>query len=187
MSAGGLYGYLMSSLVTLIPIYLDKDLGIKKTEIGIIITAVIIGTLRARCLSGGRQIAFGKRRTLLVCSIVMSIVFALMAFHHDWRLFIVTGAVLGAVAGSLYPIGLAIIGGIVSRERLGAATSMFSLAFGLGSLIGPSASGFAMTHLGDRWLFYIPSILSALFALEMIVLYKRIASRKKMDIQEAGR
>ncbi|HST23527.1 MAG TPA: MFS transporter [Blastocatellia bacterium] len=185
MSAGGLYGYLMSSLVTLIPIYLEKVLSIQETEVGIIITAVIIGTLASQVPIGRAADRFGKRRTLLVCSIVMSVVFALMAFHHDWRLFIATGAVLGAVAGSLYPIGLAIIGGIVGRERLGAATSMFSLAFGFGSLVGPSASGFAMIHLGDRWLFYIPCILTALFALELIVLYKRIASRKKMDIQQA--
>lgn len=185
MSAGGLYGYLMSSLVTLIPIYLEQDLGTEKTEVSVIITAVIIGTLVSQVPIGRAADRFGKRRTLLSCSIVMSVVFALMAFHHDWRLFIATGAVLGAVAGSLYPIGLAIIGGIVSKERLGAANSMFSLAFGLGSLIGPSFSGFAMTQFGGRWLFYIPSILTALFALEMIVLYKRIVSRKKPDIQEA--
>ena len=185
MSAGGLYGYLMSSLVTLIPIYLEKVIGIQETEVSIIITAVIIGTLVSQVPIGRAADHFGKRRTLLVCTIVMSIVFALMAFHHDWRLFIATGAVLGAVAGSLYPIGLAIIGGIVGKERLGAATSMFSLAFGFGSLVGPSASGFAMTHFSDRWLFYIPCILTALFALELVVLYKRIASRKKPDIQQA--
>ncbi|MGA9770901.1 MAG: MFS transporter [Blastocatellia bacterium] len=185
MSAGGLYGYLMSSLVMLIPIYLEKDLHVQKTEIGGIITAVIIGTLLSQVPIGRAADRFGKRRTLLVCTVVMSIVFALMSFHNDWRLFIATGAVLGAVAGSLYPIGLAIIGGIVNKERLGAATSMFSLAFGLGSLVGPTVSGFAMTHYGDRWLFYIPSILTLLFALELIVLYKRIAPRKKTDIPGA--
>lgn len=185
ISAGGLYGYAMSSLVTLITIYLKEDMRIQETEIGVIITAVIIGTLVSQVPIGRAADRFGKRRTLLVCAMVMSVVFALMASHHDWRLFIATGAVLGAVAGSLYPIGLAIIGGIVSKERLGAATAMFSFAFGFGSLVGPFVSGFAMTNFGNRWLFYIPSVLTALFALELIVLYKRIAPRKKPDIQQS--
>jgi len=185
MSAGALYGYLMSSLVTLIPLYLKQDLRIEGTEIGIIITAVIVGTLVSQVPIGHAADRFGKRKTLLVCSFVMALVFALMAFHHDWRPFIATGAVIGAAAGSLYPIGLAIIGGIVKRERLGAATSMFSLAFGFGSLVGPSASGFAMTHLGNRWLFYLPSILATAFAFELIVLYKRIASQKKTNLKNA--
>jgi MFS family permease len=103
-----------------------------------------------------------------------------MAFHSDWRFFILTGPIVGAMAGSLYPIGLAMIGGIVGRRRLGAATSLFSLAFGVGSLVGPSVSGLAMTHLGFRWLFYLPSILAAAFVLEMIGLYKSTAARRRL-------
>jgi MFS family permease len=107
-----------------------------------------------------------------------------MGFHWEWRLFIATGAVAGAMAGSLYPVGLAMIGGIVSKERLGAATSLFSLAFGIGSLLGPSVSGLAMTHLGYRWLFYLPSILAIVFTVEMIGLYKQIATRKDLAVQD---
>jgi MFS family permease len=93
-----------------------------------------------------------------------------MAFHSDWRLFLATGALVGALAGSLYPIGLAILGGAVKKERMGAATSLFSLAFGVGSLAGPSISGLAMMNLGNRWLFYLPSILTAAFVLEIVML-----------------
>jgi MFS transporter, DHA1 family, multidrug resistance protein len=184
MSAGGLYGYSMSSLVTLIPLYLTEELKAKGTEMGTIITAVIVGAIISQVPLGHAADRFGKRKTLLVCSIVLSAVFAVMAFHTDWRLFIVTGAIAGAMAGSLYPIGLAMIGSIIKKERLGAATSLFSLAFGIGSLLGPSISGLAMTHLGYRWLFYLPSILSAAFAIEMVILYKQIASRKNSVVQD---
>jgi MFS family permease len=184
MSAGGLYGYSMSSLITLIPLYLTEELKAKETEMGTIITAVIVGAIISQVPLGHAADRFGKRKTLLVCAVVLSAVFALMAFHSDWRLFIATGAIAGAMAGSLYPIGLAMIGGIISKERLGAATSLFSLAFGVGSLLGPSISGLAMTHLGYRWLFYLPSILAAAFAIEMIALYKQIATRKKLVVQD---
>jgi MFS family permease len=182
MSAGALYGYSMSSLVTLIPLYLTQELKVTGPEMGTIITAVIVGAIVSQVPLGRAADRFGKRRTLLICSVVLAIVFWLMAFHTDWRYFIATGAITGAMAGSLYPVGLAMIGGIVDKRRLGAATSLFSLAFGIGSLIGPSVSGLAMTHLGYRWLFYLPSILTAAFVLEMIGLYKATAARKNRSV-----
>jgi MFS family permease len=178
LSAGALYGYLMSSLVTLIPIYL-KSIGIEERGMGLIITSVILGTLASQVPLGWAADRFGKRRTLLVCSLALSAVFGVMPFYTDWRFFLLTGALVGATAGSLYPIGLSIIGAIVSKDRLGAATSLFSLAFGIGSLVGPSVSGFAMNHLGRGWLFHLPALLTATFCLEMIALYSHTASRTR--------
>jgi MFS transporter, DHA1 family, multidrug resistance protein len=172
VSAGALYGFLMSSLVTLFPLYLRFEPGLNVTEVamGAIITAVIIGTIVSQVPIGRAADRFGKQRTLLVSTILLSGVFALMASHSDWRIFIATGAIVGALAGSLYPIGLAMLGGAVNRERLGAATSLFSLAFGVGSLSGPSVSGLAMMHLGNSWLFYLPSLLTIVFVIEIIAL-----------------
>lgn len=184
MSAGALYGYLMSSLVALVPVYLKQDMQSDETKTGMIITAVIVGTLASQVPIGRAADRFGKRRTLLACSIAMAIIFFLMALHRDWRWFIATGAGIGAAAGSLYPIGLAIIGGIVRKERLGAATAMFSLAFGFGSFVGPSVSGFAMTHLGNRWLFYMPSLLTAAFAVTLVALYKKTSLQKKTNLNK---
>jgi MFS family permease len=177
LSAGALYGYLMSSLVTLIPIYL-KAIAIEEQQMGLIITSVILGTLASQVPLGWAADRFGRRRTLLFCSSAVAAVFAVMPFYSDWRVFMLTGALVGAMAGSLYPIGLSIIGDIVSKDRLGAATSLFSLAFGIGSLVGPGASGFAMNHLGGGWLFYLPALLTATFCVEMIALYRQTASRK---------
>lgn len=177
MSAGMLYGYMMSSLVTLVPIYLTQDLRADSQQMGIIITAVIVGVLISQVPLGLAADRFGKRRTLFACAVVLAITFALMAMVQDWRWFIPTGILTGAMAGSLYPLGLAIIGSVIRPERLGAANSLFSLAFGIGSLTGPAVSGFAMTHLGDRWLFYLPMALTTLFVIELLVLYTAAAPR----------
>lgn len=174
ISAGALYGYLMSSLITLFPLYLKKEIGVPETAMGAIITSVILGTIASQVPIGRAADRFGKRKTLLVCTVLLGVVFAILPLHSDWRFFLVTGALAGALAGSLYPIGLALIGDIVSRKRLGAANSTFSLAFGIGSLVGPSMSGLAMTHLANpRWLFYLPTLLSAVFAIEIVALYRR--------------
>ena len=178
MLAGAVYGYLMSSLIALIPLYLDQELQTQQTEVGVIITSVIIGMLISQIPLGHAADRFGKRRTLLVCASILAVFFMLMAMHQDWRWFLVTGPVVGAMAGSLYPIGLALIGSIVSRQRLGAATSLFSLAFGCGSLLGPMVSGFAMYRFNNRWLFFLPAALAALFALSLLALYKKTAPRR---------
>lgn len=180
ISAGALYGYMMSSLITLVPLYLNRELVVPKTAMGAIITAVILGTIASQVPIGRAADRFGKRRSLLIAAVLLAVVFMLIPFHSDWRLFLVTGAAAGALAGCLYPVGLALIGEIVSKERLGAANSMFSLAFGLGSLIGPTISGLAMTHFGNpKLLFYLPALLSGAFALEIVAFYRKTAPRSR--------
>jgi len=178
ISAGALYGYLMSSLVTLFPLYLKKEIKVPETGMGAIITAVIVGTIVSQIPIAHAADRFGKRKTLLVCAILLGGVFAIFPMHSNWRLFLATGAIAGALAGSLYPIGLALIGDVMRKERLGTANSTFSLAFGLGSLAGPSISGLAMTHFDNpRWLFYLPCLLSAAFVVEIIALYRTTVPR----------
>ena len=178
ISAGALYGYLMSSLVTLFPLYL-QNLGVDETKMGSIITAVIVGTIISQVPIGYAADRFGRRRVILFSGVVVALIFFIMPMSSNWQNFLITGALLGAAAGSFYPVGLSIIGDIVSRERLGAANSLFSLVFGIGSLLGPAVSGFAMDKIGAGWLFYLPSILTALFCLEVGVLYRRTVARRK--------
>jgi MFS family permease len=167
----------MSSLVTLFPLYLKREIKVPEAGMAGIITAVIIGTIISQVPIGHAADRFGKRKTLLTCTVLLGGVCALMSLHSDWRMFLATGVLAGALAGSLYPIGLALIGQIVRKERLGAATSTFSLAFGVGSLVGPSASGLAMTQFDNpKWLLYLPAALCAIFALTVILLYSKTAS-----------
>jgi MFS transporter, DHA1 family, multidrug resistance protein len=177
ISAGALYGYLMSSLVTLFPLYLEREINVPEAGRAAIITAVIVGTIISQVPIGHAADRFGKRKTLLICTVLLGGVFGMMSLHTDWRLFLATGVLAGALAGSLYPIGLALIGQVVKKERLGAATSTFSLAFGIGSLIGPSASGLAMTHFDNpKWLLFLPSLLCGAFAVLIIALYRKTAA-----------
>ncbi len=179
ISAGALYGYLMSSLVTLFPLYLKQQLLIAETEMGGIITAVIVGTILSQVPIGRAADRFGKRRTMLICAVLLAVDFFVMTLHTDWRHFLITGAFAGALAGSFYPIGLAMVGGLVSKERLGAANSLFSLAFGIGSLTGPGLSGLAMSEFENpKWLFYLPVMLTVVFSSVLIALYGKTAARK---------
>lgn len=183
ISAGALYGYLMSSLVTLFPLYL-KNLGVSETKMGSIITAVIIGTIVSQVPLGYAADRFGKRKVLLLCAALVACIFTVMPLSANWQSFLLTGAMLGAVAGSFYPIGLSLIGELVSGKRLGAATALFTLLFGIGSLAGPTISGLAMNRLGDKWLFYLPAMLTAGFCIELLLLYKRAGSEKAKALEK---
>jgi MFS family permease len=173
VSAGSIYGYLMSSLITLFPLYL-KDRGISEVLMGTILTSVIVGTIACQIPLGWAADFYGKDKVLLGCGLILTVLFWMLPLSSQWWFYVAIGTVVGGLAGSLYPIGLSIIGSTVPARRLGAATSLFSLAFGTGSLVGPSASGLVMNHLGYDWLFYMPAILSAVLSLEVIVLNKRI-------------
>ncbi|HXG90942.1 MAG TPA: MFS transporter [Blastocatellia bacterium] len=187
MSAGAIYGYLMSSLVNLIPIYLQKELQVSQLQMGLIITSVIIGMLASQVPIGRAADRYGKRKTLLFCASCLAVLFYFIPFitSQYWWHFLIAGALAGALAGSLYPIGLAIIGSAVKKEKLGAATSLFSLAFGFGSVVGPSVSGLAMDELSDYWLFYLPAILTAAFSVELIILYKKTAARRRESAHDS--
>lgn len=178
ISAGALYGYLMSSLVTLFPIYLQA-IAVEETRMGSIITAVIVGTILSQVPIGHAADRFGKRRVLFASAALVAGIFLLMPMSNDWRSFLLTGALLGAAAGSFYPVGLSIIGEMASRERLGAANALFSLLFGIGSLTGPAISGLAMEKIGNGWLFYLPAILSAIFCVEVAALYRFTVKRRE--------
>lgn len=176
VSAGALYGYLMSSLVTLFPLYLKK-LGISETLMGSIITAVIIGTILSQVPIGHAADKFGKVRVLFISSLIVALVFFLMPQSVSWQSFLIYGALLGAAAGSFYPVGLSIIGELVRPEKLGAANALFSLMFGIGSLTGPTVSGYAMNQFGYGWLFYLPASLTIFFCLIVIISELRMSKR----------
>lgn len=174
VSAGAVHGYMMSSLVTLFPLYLSRR-GFAEIEMGSIMTSVLIGTILSQIPIGRAADRYGKSRVLFVCGLGLAVIFALLPQRSEGAFFVGFGVLVGALAGSFYPLGLALLGGVVNHNHLGAATALFSLAFGIGSLCGPALSGLAMQHLGDPWLFYLPSALTAAFSLELALLRPREA------------
>ena len=164
LTAGAIYGYLMSSLVTLFPLYLYR-MGIQEVAMGSIITSVVVGTIISQIPIGKAADRWGKRKVLLACALLLIPIFLSLNLHPHWWSFVSRGFLIGALAGCLYPIGLALVGSIIDRDHTGLATSLFSLFFGLGCLSGPAISGVAMRHLGENWLFYLPAILCGIFVI----------------------
>ncbi len=64
-------------------------------------------------------------------------------------------AVQGVGAGGLLPLGMTIMGELYTLEERPRAQSLFSLVWGVASIVGPLVGGFVTDHWSWRWVFYL--------------------------------
>jgi MFS family permease len=86
------------------------------------------------------------RRLGAVASLVASAAaFVGIAFVHSFAATVALALVAGAATGLFLPTALAALPTLVSRENLGAATSLFGAIRNAGQLVGPGLSAIALT------------------------------------------
>ena len=74
---------------------------------------------------------------------------------------------MGLVAGALYPVALALIGDLVSPEKIGTANASFSFAYGVGCIIGPLLTGWVLEIFSTEYLFYPMTVSALIFVIIM--------------------
>jgi MFS family permease len=152
---GGVYGFLEAGLVAVFPILAVTEFHVTPEYclVAVIVSAavfsVVWGTVADR--AGARPVL-----TLLLSATVFGYL-ALSAYSlagASLQLIAFVSCVLfGALAGGLYPVGFTWLLKGVPEARYGHASGSFSRAYGLGSLVGPLATGLASEHWGARGLF----------------------------------
>lgn len=140
-----LYGYGTLSLVALLP-----TLNYTSFQLGLLITVTVVGNIVAQIPIGRMLDRFGYRPLLLGSLSLLCGAAVLAAFQPPFNVVLLLGALLGAFAGTLYPIGLAILGARVPSAKLGGANGMFTVCYGLGSVVGPGLTGWIMSLVGKR-------------------------------------
>lgn len=138
-----LYGYGTLSLVALLP-----TLNFSTFEIGLLITVTVVANIAAQIPIGRLLDKFGYRPLLLSSLTLLSSAALFATFHPPFLLLLVLGALLGAFAGTLYPIGLAVLASRVPPAKLGGANGLYTVCYGLGSVFGPAITGGVMTIVG---------------------------------------
>jgi EmrB/QacA subfamily drug resistance transporter len=107
----------------------------------------------------------GRRTTFLAGLLVFLAGSALSGLAQSMPQLIVFRAVQGLGAGSIYPVGMTIVGDLYGLERRARMQGYFSSVWGLASLLGPLLGGLVADHLSWRWVFYInlpPGLLAVL-------------------------
>lgn len=140
-----LYGYGTLSLVALVP-----TLNFSPFRIGVLITVTVVANIVAQVPVGRLLDKFGYRPLLLSSLTLLSGAALFSTLHPPFPLLLLLGSLLGAFAGTLYPIGLAILGSRVPPAKLGGANGLFTVCYGLGSVFGPAITGGIMTLVGPR-------------------------------------
>lgn len=135
------------SLLTFLPIY-ALDIGLDQTASLYLLTLLGIGGMVFQLPMGWLADHMNRLLLLIACVVVTISGLALMPFviaTKPWNLLYVF--LFGGVFGALYSVGVVLLGERFRGADLASASAVFTMMWGLGSVVGPSLSGAAMELL----------------------------------------
>jgi len=97
----------------------------------------------------------GRRRAVLAGLGLFLLGSALSGLAQSMAQLIAFRALQGLGAGSLYPVGMTIIGDLYAGERRARIQGYFSSVWGVAALLGPLLGGVIADGLSWRWVFYV--------------------------------
>jgi MFS family permease len=106
---------------------------------------------------------YSRRKVMFVCQIVMilvSLTFGLLTQFgviQIWHMYVLTALHAAAMAFDM-PARQSLMPNLVPREDLPSAFSLQSMAFNIGSVVGPGLSGVVIASLGQSWTYFIDAI-----------------------------
>ncbi|MBI5374958.1 MAG: MFS transporter [Candidatus Schekmanbacteria bacterium] len=161
------YAFIEVSIGAFLSLYLDS-IEIRGAALGTIFMVFAIGGIVSPVPAGRIADRIGKNRSLCILAGLLALLTVIFNFspHFYMMLFLVFG--VGFVAGGIYPIALSLIADLVPRDRMGAANSTFSFAFGFGSIIGPIVTGYFTNLAGIKYLFYPMCAVGLIFFFAML-------------------
>ncbi|HEV2529950.1 MAG TPA: MFS transporter [Thermomicrobiales bacterium] len=169
-------------LVTIIPLF-AADFGVTDTLIGVLVSAVAIGTLLMDVPAGALLQKLGMRRAMLIGSGTVAITTSLLAipalgFEASIALRLVAG-----IGTALWSISRhAYIAESIPVAERGKALSTFGGLQRLGTLGGPALGGILYGALGVHWSFLASGIMSAIaFAVALVLVQDVAAAVKRMS------
>ncbi len=166
LSAAMCYAIVEVSIGTFLSLYLD-EIGIGGAALGIVFTFFAVGGAISPFPAGKIADSLGKRYVLRMCGYLL---FAVTVFfnllQNYWAICFLTFCV-GLVAGALYPVALALIGDLISPEKIGTANASFSFAYGVGCIIGPLLTGWVLEIFSTKYLFYPMTVSALIFVIIM--------------------
>src|SRR6266480_2994437 len=153
----------LTILLPLLPFYAEH-FGASPTVVGLLVSTYAICQLVAGPVLGQISDRVGRKPVLLVSQIGTFVGFLVLAFAPNLFVVFLARVIDGVTAGNL-SIAQAYIADVTRPKERSRAFAVIGIAFGIGFLIGPGASGYLTTHFG----FHVPILCAAALSLLSIL------------------
>lgn len=162
-----------SGIITLAaPLFMNIDLQLTITQIGLITTVFTISRVIGSLVGGSLSDAINRHRTLLFIALASTACSTLFIFITNWTLMTIIYACIGFLNGGLFTVLLATSMDITNKKISALQFSILISLMNAGELSGEfisgpliSSIGFARTFLTSAWIFG-PSILFLYYSIK---------------------
>lgn len=161
------------------PIFFVNQVGLSSTAVGLGIGSAAISGVIGRALGGtfADTKFWGRRRTLLLSSLISAIASFSLAMAHDFPTFVLGNLLVGLGTGMYWPATEAAVADLTTPEQRNEAYSITRLSDAIGLDLGVVLGGLLIKTTGlYRALFVIDGISFLVF---FVVIYFAIAETRK--------
>jgi EmrB/QacA subfamily drug resistance transporter len=134
---------------------IGKDLGLSDTALQWVVTAYYLGLAAPLAAAGRIGDLFGRRRLLVMGTLVFASGSVLAAVAESGGVLVVSRLVAGVGAAFVTALSLTLVSDAFHDERRAVAIGTWSGIGALGAAAGPLIAGVVTQQLGWRWIFWI--------------------------------
>src|SRR6476659_9621610 len=157
---------------------------------GLVFAAGTLGAMLGAMTFGPLADRFGRKRLLIVSTILFGIFTLLVAHAQSYSTLVLYRAIAGLGLGGATPCFLALVSEYVPRQVRGTVVSVLWAAFPLGIMLGGFVNSYLVTAFGWQMIFYVggvlPLIVAALLTLTLPESLQFLIGRRG-DTRQAGR
>jgi MFS family permease len=173
-----LYAAAEGMLISFLPLY-GKDLGLSEAQALHLIVIFGIGGIVVQPPIGWLADRVDRMFLATLCTLFVvatSLVMPLVISIQPWNLLYML--TLGAALGGLYTIALVIVGQQFKGADLAAASALFGVMWGAGTVLGPQLGGLAYEHLQPHGIPLSLSVLTVMLLPFPMMAWRRRRARR---------
>ena len=153
------------------------DLGIGPLQAASIVGISGFANIPARILTGLVSDRFGRKRTALLCALLMAAAMLCLTQASSLWVLYVFAAAFGAAIGGLAPPTNALVGDTFGLSHIGAIFGLLEIGWASGSAVGPALAGYIFDTTGMYSLAFWFGVVAALI-IAVLVIFLRIPIAK---------